>query len=75
MPEIFSKQIFLSIIIVSLILLFPIFSWAQETSNLIPASKWIDRDIYGKSRGYSRRGLAGRDRLQAAGIYGLRNFA
>jgi sporulation protein YlmC with PRC-barrel domain len=43
------KHIFRSIIITTLIFLLPLFSLAEENSNLIPASKWIDHEIYGKT--------------------------
>jgi sporulation protein YlmC with PRC-barrel domain len=49
MPKITLKQIFLSIIIINFIFFLPLFSWAEEASNLIPASKWIDREIYSKT--------------------------
>jgi len=43
------KQIFRSIIIINLILLLPLVSRAEESPNMIPASQWIDHEIYSKS--------------------------
>jgi len=43
------RQIFLCIVLISLVVILPRFLWAQQNSNLIPAGKWIDRDIYSKS--------------------------
>lgn len=43
------KQIFFSIIVINLLLGLPFSSWAEENSRMVPASKWIDREIYGKT--------------------------
>ena len=43
------KQIFFSVIVINLILGLSFLCWAEEGSDTILASKWIDREVYGKS--------------------------
>jgi len=49
MPVNILKQTFRIVIILNLVLLMPFLSQADESSNLIPASKWIDKEIYSKT--------------------------
>jgi sporulation protein YlmC with PRC-barrel domain len=48
MSSMSSKHIFYSSII-CLILILPLLAWAEESSDTILASKWIDREIYSKT--------------------------
>jgi hypothetical protein len=46
MTNIILMQIFRSIII-GIFLCIPLLSWAEESSDMILASEWLDREIYG----------------------------